>query len=120
MLWPGKEESPGPCYRCIYPEPVPPELAPSCAEAGVLGLLPGTIGLLEATEAVKVLLGIGEPLIGRMLLYDAMRATFNELRLRRNPSCPCCGPHSEFSGYVEYGGVCQSGFSEGLAMKAPV
>jgi molybdopterin/thiamine biosynthesis adenylyltransferase/rhodanese-related sulfurtransferase len=81
----------GPCYRCLFPEPPPPELAPNCAEAGVLGVLPGTIGMLQATEAIKLILGIGEPLVGRLLTYDALSETFDELRLRRDPHCPACG-----------------------------
>jgi len=83
----------GPCYRCLYPEPPPPGLVPSCAEGGVLGILPGTIGLIQATEAVKLILGIGEPLVGRLLLYDALAMRFRELKLRRNPECPVCGDH---------------------------
>jgi molybdopterin/thiamine biosynthesis adenylyltransferase/rhodanese-related sulfurtransferase len=82
----------GPCYRCLFPTPPPPDLAPSCAEAGVLGVLPGTIGLLQATEVVKLILGVGEPLIGRLLTYDALSTEFRELRLSRDPSCPMCGP----------------------------
>ncbi|MGI8476338.1 MAG: molybdopterin-synthase adenylyltransferase MoeB [Thermomicrobiales bacterium] len=82
----------GRCYRCLFPEPPPPELAPSCAEAGVLGLLPGTVGLIQATEVAKLILGIGEPLIGRMLTYDALSMSFRELKLRRDPHCPMCGP----------------------------
>src|SRR6202043_992011 len=78
----------GPCYRCIFPEPPPPELAPSCAEAGVLGVLPGIVGSLQASEALKMLLEIGDPLIGRLLLFDALETSFRELRLRRNPECP--------------------------------
>src|SRR5205823_117468 len=78
----------GPCYRCLYPEPPPPGLVPSCAEGGVLGILPGTIGLIQATEAVKLILGIGEPLVGRLLLYDALSMKFRELRLRKNLDCP--------------------------------
>ena len=81
----------GPCYRCLYPEPPPPEDAPSCAEGGVLGVLPGTIGVLQATEAIKLILGIGEPLAGRLLVYDALKARFRELKLRRDPKCPTCG-----------------------------
>jgi molybdopterin/thiamine biosynthesis adenylyltransferase/rhodanese-related sulfurtransferase len=81
----------GPCYRCLYPTPPPPELAPGCSVAGVLGVVPGTMGLLQATEALKVLLGIGEPLIGRLLIYDALDASFQELKLRRDPACPACG-----------------------------
>jgi sulfur-carrier protein adenylyltransferase/sulfurtransferase len=81
----------GPCYRCLYPTPPPPELAPGCSVAGVLGVVPGVMGLLQATEAVKVLLGIGDPLVGRLLIYDALDATFQELQLRRDPNCPACG-----------------------------
>jgi molybdopterin/thiamine biosynthesis adenylyltransferase/rhodanese-related sulfurtransferase len=81
----------GPCYRCLYPTPPPPELAPGCSVAGVLGVVPGTLGLLQATEAIKLLLGIGEPLVGRLLIYDALDGTFQELKLRRDPACPACG-----------------------------
>lgn len=81
----------GPCYRCLYPTPPPPELAPSCAVAGVLGVVPGVVGLLQATETLKLLLGIGEPLVGRLLLYDALDATVREVSLRRDPACPACG-----------------------------
>ena len=87
----------GPCYRCLFPTPPPPELAPSCAEAGVLGLLPGTIGLIQATEVVKLILRIGEPLIGRLLLYDALSTTFRQLKLQRDPQCPMCGPDAPTS-----------------------
>src|SRR6266849_5865835 len=83
----------GPCYRCLYPEPPPPGEVPSCAEGGVLGILPGLIGCIQATEAVKLLLGRGEPLVGRLLLYDALRMHFRELKLRRDPTCPICGEH---------------------------
>jgi molybdopterin/thiamine biosynthesis adenylyltransferase len=82
----------GPCYRCLFPTPPPPELAPSCAEAGVLGLLPGTVGIIQATETAKLILGIGEPLMGRLLTYDALEMEFRELRLSRDPECPMCGP----------------------------
>ncbi len=82
-----------PCYRCLYPEPPPPELAPNCAEAGVLGVLPGTVGMIQATEAVKLILGLGEPLTGRLLMYDALGMTFRTLRLKRDPHCPMCGPN---------------------------
>jgi molybdopterin/thiamine biosynthesis adenylyltransferase/rhodanese-related sulfurtransferase len=82
----------GPCYRCLFPTPPPPELAPSCAEAGVLGLLPGTVGMIQATETAKLILGIGEPLVGRLLTYDALEMEFRELRLSRDPECPMCGP----------------------------
>lgn len=81
----------GPCYRCLYPTPPPPELAPGCSVAGVLGVVPGVMGLLQATEAVKVLLGIGDPLVGRLLIYDALDASFQEVQLRRDPDCPACG-----------------------------
>jgi molybdopterin/thiamine biosynthesis adenylyltransferase/rhodanese-related sulfurtransferase len=81
----------GPCYRCLYPEPPPPEEAPSCAEAGVLGVLPGVMGVLQATEAIKLILGLGDTLAGRLLVYDALRVKFRELKLRRDPDCPTCG-----------------------------
>jgi molybdopterin/thiamine biosynthesis adenylyltransferase len=84
----------GPCYRCLYPTPPPPELAPGCSVAGVLGVVPGTLGMLQATEALKLLLGIGDPLVGRLLIYDALDATFQELKLRRDPACPACGAGS--------------------------
>jgi sulfur-carrier protein adenylyltransferase/sulfurtransferase len=96
----------GPCYRCLFPEPPPPELAPSCAEAGVLGVLPGTIGMLQATEAVKLILGIGEPLVGRLLTYDALTQTFDELRLRRDPECPACGEHAHPEDLPAYEAFC--------------
>jgi molybdopterin/thiamine biosynthesis adenylyltransferase/rhodanese-related sulfurtransferase len=96
----------GPCYRCLFPEPPPPELAPSCAEAGVLGVLPGTIGMLQATEAIKLILGIGEPLIGRLLTYDALSETFEELRLRRDPQCPACGEHAHPEDLPTYEAFC--------------
>jgi molybdopterin/thiamine biosynthesis adenylyltransferase/rhodanese-related sulfurtransferase len=98
----------GPCYRCLFPEPPPPALAPSCAEAGVLGVLPGTIGMLQATEAIKVLLGIGEPLVGRLLTYDALSETFDELKVRRDPECPACGAHAhpeDLPTYEEFCGL---------------
>lgn len=87
----------GPCYRCLFPTPPPPELAPSCAEAGVLGVLPGTVGLLQATEVIKLILGIGEPLIGRLLTYDALTTEFRTLKLSRDPHCPMCGPDAPAS-----------------------
>lgn len=96
----------GPCYRCLYPEPPPPELAPSCAEAGVLGVLPGIIGMLQATEALKLLLGIGEPLVGRLLTYDALAGEFSELRLFRDPECPACGEHGHPEDLPTYAEVC--------------
>jgi adenylyltransferase/sulfurtransferase len=82
----------GPCYRCLFPDPPPPDLAPNCAEAGVLGVLPGMIGLIQATEVVKLILGAGDPLVGRLLTYDALTMSFRELRLKRDPACPMCGP----------------------------
>ena len=95
-----------PCYRCLFPEPPAAEDAPNCAEAGVLGVLPGTIGLLQATEAVKLILGIGAPLVGRLLCFDALAATFRELRLPRDPECPGCGEHAVFSGYEDIAQIC--------------
>jgi molybdopterin/thiamine biosynthesis adenylyltransferase/rhodanese-related sulfurtransferase len=96
----------GPCYRCLYPEPPPPELAPSCAEAGVLGVLPGVIGLLQSVEALKILLGIGDPLIGRMMTYDALAGEFSELGLYRDPDCPACGKHGHPENLPTYADVC--------------
>jgi sulfur-carrier protein adenylyltransferase/sulfurtransferase len=96
----------GPCYRCLYPEPPPPGLVPSCAEGGVLGILPGTIGLIQATETVKLILGIGEPLVGRLLLYDALGMKFRELRLRKNPECPVCGDHRTITKLIDYHQFC--------------
>lgn len=86
-----------PCYRCLFPEPPPPEMAPSCAEAGVLGVLPGTIGMIQATDAAKLVLEIGEPLVGRLLIYDALKMSFRTLTIRRDASCPMCGPDSPIS-----------------------
>lgn len=96
----------GPCYRCLYREPPPPALAPSCAEAGVLGVLPGIIGLLQTVEAIKVLLGIGDPLVGRLLTYDALAGEFTELRLFRDPECPACGEHAHPEDLPTYAEVC--------------
>ncbi len=96
----------GPCYRCLYPEPPPPELAPSCAEAGVLGVLPGIIGLLQATETIKLLLGIGDPLVGRLMTYDALAGEFSELRLYRDPECPACGENAYPENLPTYADVC--------------
>jgi len=98
----------GPCYRCLFPEPPPPELAPSCAEAGVLGVLPGVIGTIQATEAIKLLLDIGESLVGRYLLYDALEGSFREVHLRRDPECPVCGEHPTITDYIDYEGFCAS------------
>lgn len=96
----------GPCYRCLYPEPPPPGLVPSCAEGGVLGILPGVIGLLQATEAVKIILGVGETLKGRLLLYDALGMRFRELKLRRDPDCPVCGDHPTVNKLIDYQEFC--------------
>jgi molybdopterin/thiamine biosynthesis adenylyltransferase/rhodanese-related sulfurtransferase len=96
----------GPCYRCLFPTPPPPELAPSCAEGGVLGVLPGVIGSLQASEALKLALAIGEPLIGRLLLFDALAATFDEVKLRRDPDCPVCGEHPTITEYIDYVEFC--------------
>jgi molybdopterin/thiamine biosynthesis adenylyltransferase/rhodanese-related sulfurtransferase len=96
----------GPCYRCLFPTPPPPELAPSCAEGGVLGVLPGVIGSLQASEALKLALGIGEPLVGRLLLFDALAATFDEVKLRRDPDCPVCGEHPTITEYIDYVEFC--------------
>jgi molybdopterin/thiamine biosynthesis adenylyltransferase/rhodanese-related sulfurtransferase len=96
----------GPCYRCLYPEPPPPGLVPSCAEGGVLGILPGMIGIVQATETVKLILGIGELLVGRLLLYDAMNMRFRELKLRRDPECPVCGDHRTITKLIDYEQFC--------------
>jgi sulfur-carrier protein adenylyltransferase/sulfurtransferase len=96
----------GPCYRCLYPEPPPPGLVPSCAEGGVLGILPGIIGLIQATEAVKLILGVGESLVGRLMLYDALAMKFRELKLRRNPECPVCGDHPTITKLIDYQEFC--------------
>jgi adenylyltransferase/sulfurtransferase len=95
-----------PCYRCLYPEPPPPGLVPSCAEGGVLGILPGVIGLIQATEVVKLILGQGEPLKGRLLLYDALAMRFRELKLRKNPDCPICGTHPTVTKLIDYHQFC--------------
>src|SRR5205085_898783 len=96
----------GPCYRCLFPQPPPPELAPSCAEGGVLGVLPGVIGSLQANEAIKLALELGEPLIGRLLLFDAQTTAFTEVALRRDPDCPVCGEHPTITEYVDYVEFC--------------
>jgi adenylyltransferase/sulfurtransferase len=111
VFWPGR----GPCYRCLHPEPPPPGLVPSCAEGGVLGVLPGVIGGIQATEALKILMGIGEPLVGRLLVYDALRMGFDELRLRRDPRCPLCGEAptiKELQDYEAFCGVGRGGEAE--------
>lgn len=96
----------GPCYRCLFPEPPPPGLVPSCAEGGVLGILPGTIGTLQATEAIKIILGIGEPLIGKLLLYNALDLSFEFVRLRKNPHCKVCGANPEVTDLIDYQAFC--------------
>jgi molybdopterin/thiamine biosynthesis adenylyltransferase/rhodanese-related sulfurtransferase/molybdopterin converting factor small subunit len=103
----------GPCYRCLYPEPPPAGLVPSCAEGGVLGVLPGIIGVIQATEAIKVIVGVGEPLIGRFLIYDALKMRFRELKLRKDPDCPVCGTHPTVTQLIDYEQFC------GLRPEAP-
>ena len=105
----------GPCYRCLYPEPPPPGLVPSCAEGGVLGILPAAIGTIQATETAKLILGIGEPLIGRLLLYDALGMSFREMKLRKDPNCPVCGENptvTELIDYQEFCGIPQAQAAE--------
>ena len=106
VFWPARPQRAGPCYRCLFPEPPSPEDAPSCAEVGVLGVLPGVIGLLQATETIKLLLGIGDPLVGRMLYYDALHGSFSELALERDPACRYCGDGRSFPGYIDYERFC--------------
>ncbi len=96
----------GPCYRCLFPEPPPPGMVPSCAEGGVLGVLPGTIGTIQATEALKLILGIGEPLIGRLLLYNALDMSFDFVKLRKNPKCKICGENPEITELIDYDAFC--------------
>jgi adenylyltransferase/sulfurtransferase len=96
----------GPCYRCLYPEPPPPGLVPSCAEGGVLGVLPGIIGVIQATETIKLITGIGEPLIGRFMIYDALKMKFRELKLRKDPECPVCGTHPTVTKLIDYEQFC--------------
>ena len=105
VFYPGK----GPCYRCLYPEPPPPGMVPSCAEGGVLGILPGIIGLIQATEAVKLILGKGESLVGRLLLYSALEMKFKEVKLRRNPNCPVCGDNPTIKELINYEEFCGIG-----------
>jgi adenylyltransferase/sulfurtransferase len=112
----------GPCYRCLYPEPPPPGLVPSCAEAGVLGVLPGIIGTIQATETIKLLLGIGQPLIGRFLVFEALRMRFRELTLRRDPECPVCGDHPTVTALIDYEqfcGVSPAALASGPATASP-
>jgi sulfur-carrier protein adenylyltransferase/sulfurtransferase len=97
----------GPCYRCLFPEPPPPELAPSCAEGGVLGVLPGIIGTLQTNEAIKLAAEIGEPLVGRLLLFDALATEFNEVKIERRSDCPVCGDHPTITEYIDYVEFCQ-------------
>jgi molybdopterin/thiamine biosynthesis adenylyltransferase/rhodanese-related sulfurtransferase len=108
---PGRDAAhgPAPCYRCLYPEPPPPHLAPSCQEAGVLGILPGIIGVVQATETIKLLLGKGDPLVGRLLTYDSLRMKFRELKLRKDPGCPLCGSAPTIREYIDYEGFCNLG-----------
>ena len=96
----------GPCYRCLFPEPPPPGLVPSCAEGGVLGVLPGTIGTIQATEAIKLLLGIGSSLVGRLLLYDALEMSFNSIKLKKDPNCKVCGTHPQVTELIDYAAFC--------------
>jgi len=96
----------GPCYRCLYPEPPPPGLVPSCAEGGVLGVLPGLVGVIQATEALKLILGVGEPLNRRILIVDALRMKFRELKLRKDPDCPVCGTHPTVTELIDYEQFC--------------
>ena len=106
----------GPCYRCLYENPPPPGLVPSCAEGGVVGVLPGTVGTLQAMETIKLILGQGEPLIGRLLLFDAMKMRFKELKLRKNPDCPVCGTHptvTELIDYEQFCGITHNAEAEG-------
>jgi sulfur-carrier protein adenylyltransferase/sulfurtransferase len=99
----------GPCYRCLYPEPPPPAMAPSCAEAGVVGVLPGVLGVLEAVEAIKLVLGRGEPMVGRMLMFDALKMRFREVRLRRDPGCAVCSLPPDEIRLIDYEGFCATG-----------
>lgn len=105
----GRHRGTAPCYRCLFPEPPPPEAAPNCAEAGVLGVLPGVIGLIQATEAIKLILQIGDPLIGRLLHFDALSMRFRETRLSADPECPVCAPDRAFPGYIDYAAFCAGG-----------
>jgi len=96
----------GPCYRCLYPEPPPPGMVPSCAEGGVLGILPGVVGTIQAVETIKTILGKGESLVGRLLLFDALNMTFRELKLKKNPNCPICGQHATIKSLIDYEAFC--------------
>jgi molybdopterin/thiamine biosynthesis adenylyltransferase/rhodanese-related sulfurtransferase len=105
----GRHRGRCPCYRCLFPEPPPPQFAPSCADAGVLGVLPGIVGLLQANEAIKLLLGIGQGLAGRLLQFDALAMRFREVRLAPDPQCPVCAPGRPFPGYIDYARFCATG-----------
>ena len=111
VFWPDR----GPCYRCLFPQPPPPGLVPSCAEGGVLGVLPGVVGTIQATEAIKILLGVGEPLVGRLLLYDALAMTFDEVSLGRDPACPLCGDAPTLTELSDYPAFCGTGRGEEAA-----
>jgi molybdopterin/thiamine biosynthesis adenylyltransferase len=102
----GRQRGRAPCYRCLFPQPPAPQDAPNCSEAGVLGVLPGVIGLLQATETIKLILGIGESLVGRVLMFDALSMRFHETRLAPDPECPVCAPGKPFPGYVDYAAFC--------------
>ena len=102
----GRHRGEAPCYRCLFPEPPPPGAAPNCSEAGVLGVLPGVVGMLQATEALKLLLNVGEPLRGRLLHFDALGMRFRETRLTPDPACPVCAPGTPFPGYIDYQAFC--------------
>jgi adenylyltransferase/sulfurtransferase len=106
----------GPCYRCLYPEPPPPGLVPSCAEGGVLGVLPGLLGIIQATEVIKQILGVGEALIGRLLLVDALAMRFREMRVRKNPECPVCGANPTIKELIDYDQFCGIRGEEGVAL----
>jgi adenylyltransferase/sulfurtransferase len=105
VFHPGK----GPCYRCLYPQPPPPGMAPSCQDAGVLGVLPGMVGIIQAIEAIKVILDVGKPLIGRLLTFDALRMEFREMRLRQDPGCPMCGEDPSITELIDYEEFCAAG-----------
>lgn len=106
VFWPGYEKRRGGCYRCMFPEPPPPGFAPSCSEIGVLGVLPGVMGLLQAVETLKILLNVGDPLVGKMMYYDALGARFSEFKLNRNVDCKYCGDQATIAGYTDYAEVC--------------
>ena len=109
----GRQRGLAPCYRCLFPEPPPPEAAPNCSEAGVLGVLPGVVGMLQATEVLKLLLHVGEPLTGRLLNFDALSMRFRETRLPPDPDCPLCAPRRPFPGYIDYAAFCSGGGEQG-------